>query len=275
MDWKNGEATTVKADGKVLEAFCYGAAPSEAPTIVMLHEGLGSARLWRDFPQRLAAETGFGVFVYSRAGYGQSDPVDLPRPLDYMTHEATAVLPDVLAAISFEQGILLGHSDGASIAAIYAGSIEDMRIRGLGLIAPHFFTEPDGLAAIRAAKNTYETGDLREKLAKHHKDVDNAFRGWNDAWLDPGFEEWNIGEVIDYLRIPVLAIQGREDQYGTMAQIAEIESRLYSPLDVTIIEQCGHAPHSDKLDETLAAVSEFCKRLDRIEREEVSLTAIA
>lgn len=261
----------MSAGGKALEAASYGPAPGAAPTIVMLHEGLGCVALWRDFPQKLAEATGFGVFAYSRAGYGNSDPAELPRPLDYMTREAIEILPEVLGAIGFQYGILLGHSDGASISAIYAGSVEDFRVRGLVLMAPHFFTEPGGLASIAEAKEAYENGDLRSKLAKYHADPDNAFRGWNDAWLDEGFRKWNIAEAIDYLRIPVLAIQGADDQYGTIAQIEEIENRIYSPVDVEIIPGCKHSPHLETPDHTLEAIAEFCARLDRIEKHVVNI----
>jgi len=269
FDWRDGAATTLTVNGKTLEAVCHGPPPGEAPTLVLLHEGLGCVALWRDFPKRLAEATGFGVFAWSRAGYGQSDPVDLPRPLDYMTREALDVLPGVLDTIGFRHGILLGHSDGASIAAIYAGNVEDHRVRGLVLMAPHFFTEIDGLQSIAEAKVAYESGDLRSRLARYHKDVDNAFRGWNDAWLDPGFRCWNIAEAIDYLRIPVLAIQGADDQYGTLAQIEEIESRIYSPVDVEILADCRHSPFLEQPEKTLQAISEFCARLERMEAVEV------
>jgi len=266
-DWK--AEGTLEAGGKTLEYRCFGPNPSDAPTIVMLHEGLGSAGLWRDFPRMIAEATGMGVCAYSRTGYGQSDPADLPRPLDYMTYEAVDVLPEVLNAISFHRGILLGHSDGATIAAIHAGSVEDYRVRGIVLMAPHFFTEETGLAEIARAKTAYEDGDLRERMAKHHRDPDHTFRGWNDAWLDPAFARWNVAEVIDYLRIPALAIQGRQDQYGTLAQIAELESRAYSPVDVAILDDCRHAPHQDQPEKTLAAITEFAVRLERIEAAEV------
>ena len=269
--WRDGAATSITVDGKTLEAVAYGPPPGEAPTIVMLHEGLGCVALWRDFPQKLAAATGFGVFAWSRAGYGGSDPVALPRPLDYMTREATEVLPGVLDAIGFRNGILLGHSDGASIAALYAGGVEDFRVRGLVLMAPHFFTEEGGLASIAEAKKAYDGGDLRARLAKYHKNVDVTFRGWNDAWLDPGFKAWNIADAIDYLRIPVLAIQGADDQYGTLAQIHEIETRIYSPVDVVILPECRHSPFIDQPERTLAAVTEFCERLARIEAAEVEV----
>ena len=269
--WRDGVATSIAVNGKALEAVAYGPPPGEAPTIVMLHEGLGCVALWRDFPQKLSAATGFGVFAWSRAGYGGSDPVALPRPLDYMTREATEVLPGVLDAIGFRNGILLGHSDGASIAAIYGGGVEDFRVRGLVLMAPHFFTEEGGLAAIAEAKTAYDDGDLRGRLAKYHKNVDVTFRGWNDAWLDPGFKAWNIADAIDYLRVPVLAIQGADDQYGTLAQIREIETRIYSPVDVVILPECRHSPFIDQPERTLAAVTEFCERLVRIEAAEVEV----
>ena len=263
--WKDGATSPIIIRGKTLEAASWGPPPGDASTIVLLHEGLGCLSLWRDFPKKLAKATGFGVFAWSRAGYGQSDPADLPLPLDYMTREALDCLPEVLETIGFERGILLGHSDGASIAAIYAGSVEDFRVRGLVLMAPHFFTEPEGLASIAAAKTAFETGDLRAKLARHHRDVDHSFRGWNDAWLNPKFKEWNIAETIDYLRIPVLAIQGESDQYGSIAQIDEIETRIYSPVDVVILKNCGHAPQTEQPDATLAAIADFVSRLERIE----------
>ena len=259
----------LEAAGRRLHYRCFGPAPGDAPTIVMLHEGLGSAGLWRDFGEKVAEATGMGVFAYSRAGYGQSDPADLSRPLDYMTREAVEVLPQVLERIGFQRGILLGHSDGATIAAIYAGSVEDYRVRGIALMAPHFFTEEMGLAEIAKAKQAFETGDLRDRMAKHHNDPDHTFRGWNDAWLAPAFAAWNVAEVIDYLRIPALAIQGRQDQYGTLAQINELETRAYSPVDVVILDDCRHAPHQDQPEQTLAAIAEFAARLERIEAAQV------
>ncbi|WP_323784888.1 alpha/beta hydrolase [Thalassovita sp.] len=271
VDWTDGKTGFLTAGGKSLEYACIGPAPDQAPTIVMLHEGLGCLALWRDFPQRVAQATGCGVFVYSRAGYGQSDPADLPRPLDYMTREAVDVLPEVLDGFGFRQGILMGHSDGATIAAIYAGSVEDFRVRGLILMAPHFFTEEMGLTEIAKAKELFETGDLKSKMAKYHRDPENTFRGWNDSWLAPGFKSWNVGEVIDYLRIPVLAIQGRDDQYGTLAQIDEIDSRIYSPLDTAILDDCRHSPQSDQPEQTLAAIADFTARLIRIEQESVEI----
>lgn len=259
----------ITVGGKRLEMRYAGTV--DAPTLVLLHEGLGSAGLWRDFPERLAQATGFGVMAYSRAGYGQSDAADLPRPLDYMTREAVDVLPQVLDAAAVRRCVLVGHSDGATIAAIHAGTVSDMRVRGLILMAPHFFTEPVGLTEIARARDAYATGDLRARLARHHADPDNAFKGWNDAWLDPNFAAWNVADVIDYWRIPALVIQGRDDQYGTLAQVTEVETRSYAPVDVAVIDNCRHAPHLDQPDAVVAHVTEFCARLERIEAAEVVL----
>lgn len=271
IDWSARPEERLFVKGVGIEYACYGPQPDNAPTIVMLHEGLGCTALWRDFPRRVADATGCGVFVYSRQGYGQSDPATLPRPLDFMTREAVDVLPPLLDAIGFREGVLFGHSDGATIAAIYGGSISDMRVRGLILMAPHFFTEPDGLAEIAKTAEAFTQTDLPEKMAKYHADVNGAFRGWADTWLDPDFEAWNVSEVIDYLRIPVLAIQGRGDQYGTLAQISEIEDRAYSPVDTVILEDCRHAPHLEQSDATLAAVADFIARLRRIEAATVEM----
>lgn len=268
MNW--GIAGRTDVNGKALECASFGPSPDKAPTIVMLHEGLGSVGLWRDLPGRLAQLTGYGVLAYSRAGYGQSDACDLPRPTDYQTREALDVLPQVLDAAGVQKTVLLGHSDGATMAAIYAGTCADMRVRGLILMAPHFFVEPVGMAAIAKARQAYETGDLKARLAKYHANVDAAFLGWNDAWLGLAEEDWNVGEVIDYLRIPTLAIQGAQDEYGTRAQIDELVARSYAPVDVAWLQNCGHIPHQDQPEATLAAIEEFCERLRRIEEAQVA-----
>jgi len=257
VDWTPGEQIWLDVDDTRLEGRCWGPKPPEAPTIVLLHEGLGSVSLWRDFPKVLSDATGYGVFAYSRQGYGQSDPARLPRRIDYMTTEAVDVLPRVLDQIGVERCILLGHSDGASIAAIYAGSAEDNRVRGLCLMAPHFFTEPGGLASIVKAKQAYETTDLRDRMARHHKNVDNAFRGWNGAWLNPAFAAWNIEDSIDDIHVPVLAIQGLDDQYGTLAQLDALEARLSAPLERVELTECQHAPQFEQPQKTLTAIAEF------------------
>ena len=261
--WIEGVGGEIVADGKRLEAVAHGPPPAEAPTIVMLHEGLGCVALWRDFPARLAAATGWGVFAYSRAGYGRSDSVALPRPLDYMTREARLSLPAVLETIRFERGILLGHSDGASIAAIYAGEHADERIKGLVLMAPHVFTEASGLASIAEARRAYAEGELRARLAKYHAHVDSAFRGWNGAWLDPGFKAWNIEDAVRRWRVPALLIQGADDQYGTPAQIRAIEARSPTPVESLILEGCRHSPHIDQPQATLDAIVAFCARVEQ------------
>jgi len=244
-----------------------GPQPQDAPTLVLLHEGLGSAGLWGEFPDKLAAATGAGVFVYSRAGYGASTPVTLPRPLDYMHTEALDVLPQLLDTIGFRRGLLIGHSDGASIAAIYTGGIQDHRIRGLSLIAPHFVVEDISVTSIQGIKQDYETGRLKEKLARWHKNVDNAFYGWNGAWLDPKFREWDISEYLSYVRVPVQIVQGAQDQYGTMKQVEVAENECYCPVDVAIIADAAHSPHREAQETTLQAVADFVNRVLKLHGE--------
>jgi pimeloyl-ACP methyl ester carboxylesterase len=248
-----------------LEYRMIGPSPDRGPTIVMLHEGLGSAALWGDFPDNLQAATGAGVFVYSRAGYGASSPAKLPRPLDYMHIEALEVLPQVLERIGFRRGLLVGHSDGASIAAIYAGGVQDHRLQGIALIAPHFLVEDISVASIAAIKTTYETTDLKSKLARWHKDVDNAFYGWNSAWLDPKFRHWDISEYLAYIRVPVAILQGVNDEYGTMRQVGIAREECYCPVDVTEIPGAGHQPHREAPGATLDAISEFANAVLRDE----------
>jgi pimeloyl-ACP methyl ester carboxylesterase len=247
--------------GKRIEAAWRGPAPDRAPTLVLLHEGLGSLAMWKEFPQTLAECTGYGVLVYSRPGYGNSDPVELPRPLTYMHEEAREILPAVLDRAGVRKAILVGHSDGASIATIYAGSRQDFRVRGLVLIAPHFFVEDISVRSIAAAKDAYETGDLRGRLAKYHRDVDVAFWGWNRAWLDPKFRQWRIDEYLAYIRVPILIVQGQDDEYGTPAQIAVAQGEAYCPVEVRMLPGAGHSPQVDRPEETVAAIGEFVIRV--------------
>ena len=254
----------LEVNGARLEHACLGPDPASAPTLVLLHEGLGCAALWRDFPRALAEATGWGVLAYSRAGYGRSAPASLPRPLDYMTREALDVLPRVLDAFGVRRTVPLGHSDGATIAAIHAGRAVDDRVVGLVLMAPHFFTEPAGLAEIRAARAAFERDDeLRTRMAKYHDDPDVAFRGWNDAWLHPDFEAWNVSDAIDGIRVPTLAIQGADDQYGTSAQIDVVRRRARVPVETLILDGCRHAPHLERSDEVVAAVTAHCAAVTR------------
>jgi pimeloyl-ACP methyl ester carboxylesterase len=244
-----------------LEYRMIGPAPDQAPTIVMLHEGLGCTGLWGDFPQKLQAATSAGVLVYSRVGYGASTPAKLPRPIDYMHVEALEVLPKLLDAIGFRRGILVGHSDGASIAAIYAGSHQDHRVQGIALIAPHFIVEDISVTSIAEIKRAFETTDLKAKLARWHKDVDNAFYGWNGAWLDPKFRDWDISEYLAYIRVPVAILQGADDQYGTIRQVEIAQEECYCPVDVTVLPGAGHSPHREAPEKTLDTISDFARRI--------------
>ncbi|HEY5278140.1 MAG TPA: alpha/beta hydrolase [Pseudolabrys sp.] len=244
-----------------LEYRMLGPRPDHAPTIVMLHEGLGCVGLWGDFPEKLQRATGAGVFVYSRAGYGRSSPVALPWPLTYMQDEARDVLPALLDTIGFRRGVLLGHSDGASIAAIYAGTHQDHRVGGLVLIAPHFFTEDTGIASIAEAKRAYESTDLKQKLGRWHRHVDNAFYGWNGAWLDSDFRKWDITEHLAYIRVPILIVQGEDDQYGTVKQIEAAERECYCPVEVAILKGAKHSPQREAPATCLAVIAAFVDRI--------------
>jgi pimeloyl-ACP methyl ester carboxylesterase len=250
----------VSVAGKRLEVHRHGPESSAAPTLVFLHEGLGSAALWRDFPVRVGEASGLGVLVYSRAGYGRSDSIALPRPLTYMHEEGERVLPELLDALGIERAILFGHSDGASIALVHAGSTGAAgRIEGLVLEAPHVFCEELSVASIAKAKDAYERGDLRERLARHHDDVDAAFWGWNAAWLDPGFRAWNLEAYLPRIQVPVLVVQGEQDPYGTLAQVEAIERGAHS-VERVILAACGHAPHRERPEQTLAAVAGWLAR---------------
>jgi pimeloyl-ACP methyl ester carboxylesterase len=250
-----------------LEYRMIGPSPDAAPTIVMLHEGLGSVELWGSFPDQIAAATSAGVFVYSRNGYGNSSPARLPRSISFLDEEARDALPRVLDAIGFQRGLLLGHSDGASIATIYAGGVQDHRVRGLVLIAPHFFAEQMGLAEIRRAGKSYATGALREKLARFHADVDGAFKSWNEPWLDPAFETWDITDALGYIRVPILIVQGDKDQYGTIRQIEAAQQECYCPVEVAMLPGVRHIPYREAPDLTLQTVADFVDRLLRDHHE--------
>lgn len=248
------------AQGQRLEAVWYGPAPEQAPTLVFLHEGLGSVSLWKDFPQALAERTGLGALVYSRLGYGKSDPTPLPRPLDYMQREARESLPEVLRQAGVRDFILVGHSDGASIALAYAGGAPSPGLRGLILEAPHVFCEDVSVRSIAAARDAYTSGDLRERLKRHHgENVDVAFWGWNRAWLDPDFRQWNIEAFLPNIRVPALILQGEDDEYGTRAQVDAIVRQSGAPVEVRMLPECGHSPHRDQRDAVLEAMARFAQ----------------
>lgn len=232
------------------------------PVIVMLHEGLGCIALWKDFPDRVAAATGLPVLVYSRVGYGGSAPCALPRPLTYMHEEGERELPALLAALGIGRHILLGHSDGASISLIYAGAAARDGLLGLAVLAPHSFCEAVSVSSIAAADRAYAAGDLRGRLEKYHGgNTDCAFRGWCDAWLDPGFMRWNIEGYVDRITAPVLVIQGEGDEYGTAAQVDSIARRVKGPVETLLLPGCGHSPHRDQPEAALHAVTAFAEKV--------------
>jgi pimeloyl-ACP methyl ester carboxylesterase len=249
------------AGGRRLEHEWHGPGPESAPTLVFLHEGLGSVSMWRDFPARLSAATGLGALVYSRAGHGGSDPVTLPRPLRFMHDEALLVLPEVLEAAHIRNAILVGHSDGGSIALIHAGGGKATRVRALVLEAPHVFCEDISVRSIAAAAERYRQGDLRRALERHHANVDVAFWGWNRAWLDPGFRQWNLEEFLPGVRVPVLVIQGEGDEYGTLKQLDALEAGCGAPVERVVLADCGHSPHRDQPHLTMAAILDFLRRV--------------
>jgi pimeloyl-ACP methyl ester carboxylesterase len=228
---------------------------SRAPTLVMLHEGLGSVSLWKDFPKQLARTTRSNVIAYSRHGYGRSAPAQTSRTVHYMHDEALSVLPQFLDALEIEKPILFGHSDGGSIALIYAGG-SGRPVSGVVALAPHVLVEDVSVSSIAAAKVAYETTNLRDKLARYHDDVDSVFWGWNDIWLSADFRAWNIEEYLPGIACPVLAIQGEEDEYGTMEQIRRIE-RGVSHVESHRLADCHHSPHKDQPERVLEAVAHW------------------
>ena len=231
------------------------------PVIVLLHEGLGCVALWRDFPEKLAEATGHPVFAYSRFGYGASDPEPLPWPLDYMQREGLRSLPAVLRAAGIEDCVLLGHSDGASIALANAGGVADPRVRGLIVMAPHVFAEACGLASIQALRAEYAAG-LRARLAKYHgNNVDCAFRGWSESWTAPEFKDWDLRPLLGGITVPLLQIQGVDDQYGTAAQLRAIAAAVTGPCHTAVLADCRHAPQFEQTAQTLDLIREFLAAL--------------
>jgi pimeloyl-ACP methyl ester carboxylesterase len=225
----------------------------------LLHEGLGSIAMWRDFPVRLAHATGCDAVVYSRFGHGNSDPLTAPRDVRYMHEEALKALPEFLDHLHIERPVLVGHSDGGSIALIHAGA-GSRPVAAVVTLAAHVLVEDISVASIAAAKVAYATTDLREKLARYHADVDSAFLGWNRIWLDPEFRAWNIEEYLPHITCPVFAIQGEGDEYGTMKQMRRIGARVRN-VELLELAACRHSPHKDQPDAVLAAIARFVARL--------------
>jgi pimeloyl-ACP methyl ester carboxylesterase len=255
--------TSIEAGGRRLEIRWVrpaGAGAAERPTLVFLHEGLGSVSLWKRFPDAVVEATGCAALVYSRYGYGKSEPLDAPRAVDYMHREALEVLPDLLMRLEVGRPILIGHSDGASIALIHAGA-DRWPVRGVVAMAPHVFVEDVSIASIAQAKVAFETTALPARLARHHDDVASAFRGWNDIWLAPAFRGWNIEGYLPGVRCPVLLIQGRDDPYGTLAQIEAVARQVAGPVRSVVLEACAHSPHVDQPAATLEAIAAFVEML--------------
>ncbi|WP_234814869.1 alpha/beta fold hydrolase [Noviherbaspirillum denitrificans] len=236
-----------------------GPEQSDFPPVVFLHEGLGSISMWRDFPQRFCEEHGFRGLVFSRIGYGQSTPRPLDAPLkpDYLHRQAHEALPALLAALNVEKPWIFGHSDGGSIALLY-GARFSAHTSGLVVLAPHIFVEDITIAGILEARDAYRHGDLKPRLARHHRDVESVFRGWNDAWLDPAFRNWNIEAELPKIACPVLAMQGEQDEYATLAQIHGIE-RLAPHARALAIADCGHSPHFSQPAAVSRAAASFIK----------------
>ncbi len=255
------ERTFITAGGVRLESATWGERVPGRPTLVFLHEGLGSVSLWRDFPQRVAAATGLPAFAYSRRGYGASDGIQPPRPLDMLEREA-ALLPEVLAAAGLGPVLLVGHSDGASIALLHAAS-GAAGLLGVAVLAPHSFVEDITVSSIAAAAEAYRAGPLRERLARHHgENVDGAFWGWNRVWLDPGFRGWDIRPRLAAIGVPLLVRQGQDDEYGTAAQVEAIGAAV-PPARILMLPACGHSPHRDQPEATLAAIAAFVAEICR------------
>ena len=248
----------IVVNGLRLEYRDFPAAEPGRPVLVVLHEGLGCVAMWRDFPERLAARTGCRTVVWSRAGYGGSEPYAEPRQADYLHREAKEALPALLAALDIEHPFLVGHSDGASIALIYAGAFPE-RPAGVVAMAPHEFVEAETLAGIRAAREIWTTTDMPKKLGRYHRDAERVFRDWNDTWLSPVFRDWNIEEYLPAIRCPVLALQGHEDEYATMRQIDVIAERVPGA-ELVKLPACGHSPHRDQPEAVLSVLAAFIQR---------------
>jgi pimeloyl-ACP methyl ester carboxylesterase len=245
----------LSVDGRRIEYRIVEPAVERGIDLVMLHEGLGSVSMWREFPEQLAQATGCRTLVYSRHGYGRSSPLDAPRRVDYMHEEARVWLPAILKQLGICRPVLFGHSDGASIALIHAAR-PGSDVAGIMALAPHVKVEDLSVSSIAAAKTAYLETDLRTRLSRHHADVDSAFWGWNRIWLDPVFRDWNIEGLLPSIRCPILAIQGADDEYGTMEQIASI-ARSAPDVKLLALPACRHSPHRDQPQAVLAAAQAF------------------
>jgi pimeloyl-ACP methyl ester carboxylesterase len=246
------------ADGRIEYSF-YELNRPAAPTIVMLHEGLGALSLWRDFPRKLSNLINCSVFVYSRHGYGQSDFINSEFDTQYMHEEALYILPQILDHFEISNPILYGHSDGASIALIHASSA-DSQVTGLILEAPHVFVEEISLDGLKGAKKAFEQGGLKASLAKHHRKPEMIFRYWNNIWLSPEFLTWNIASCLSNIQCPALLIQGETDAYGTLSQIDTIEKNVSGSCETKILPNIGHSPHRENPELVLRSIQQFISK---------------
>ena len=258
----------VRVAGHRLEYQWLHSANSQAPTLVFLHEGLGSIALWKDFPARMAAASGCHALVYSRYGNGSSELLSAPRTTDYMHREGLEVLPELLEKLNVREPILFGHSDGASISLLYAGTAPPA-LKGLIVCAPHIFVEDLTIESIAAARVNYETTNLKRKLTRYHADVERTFRGWNDIWLNPAFRSWNIESCLPRTTCPILAIQGYDDEYGTMDQVDQIAAQTQRTT-LSKLANCGHSPHRDQPEAVLRSAADFIVTLGTEARDDSS-----
>jgi pimeloyl-ACP methyl ester carboxylesterase len=246
----------VTVNGRELETLEISGDPGRRP-LVLLHEGLGSVGLWRAFPRQLREATGRRVIAYSRFGHGRSQPPAAPRTREFFHEEALDVLPQVLSRADAAEPILVGHSDGGSIALIHAGH---RPVTGLVTLAAHVFVEDVSLAAIAEARRAFADDGLRERMARHHDDPDAAFHGWSDVWLDPAFSSWDLQPDAAAVTAPTLVIQGRDDAYGTLAQVDRITGSVRGPT-TTLVLPGGHSPHLERTDEVITAITAFAAPL--------------
>ena len=256
----------VEIAGKLIEYSSWVRnANRDAPTLIFLHEGLGCVALWRDFPAKLAEATGCHALIYSRHGYGRSDPCELPRPTTYLHHEALDVLPALIETLRIGPHILVGHSDGGSIALIYAGGIRPKNLLGVITEAAHVFNEQAAVDVIRLTRKQYVDGALRVRLAKHHGgNVDFAFWGWCDVWLSAEFWHWNIESYLPTINVPTLVIQGADDHYGTVAQVTAIKDGIGPCAMPLLIPNCAHAPHRERAAHTASIMQPFIDQLTQV-----------
>jgi len=255
------KSSFLNINNKRLEYLTIGNFSNNSPVLILLHEGLGSVSMWKKIPQLIYETTKLNVTVYSRFGYGQSSNSELPRPLNYMTIEAEEYLPILIQKLKIKNYFLIGHSDGGTIAALGSRGKITNNLIGSILLAPHFFVEDVSLKAIEKTFHEYEHGSLRSKLSQYHKDVDNAFYGWSNVWLDKSFKDWDVTNHIPEIKTPILGIQGLNDPYGSIKQLDVIQEKIKAPFTKKIIKDCGHNPLNEYPDISLKLINDFIVNL--------------